>query len=57
MTNGSARPSLTPDSTLSRCRSRAGTLSLPTSAEANTGSVGARTAPISSDSAHASPTT
>ena len=56
-TNGNARPSLTPDSTFSSCRNRAGTLSLPTSAAANTGSVGARTAPISNDSIHGRPAT
>lgn len=50
MKNGSARPSLTPDPTLSSCRSRGGTFSLPTSAAAKTGAVGARIAPTSSAS-------
>ena len=39
-TTGSARPSLTPLSTFNRCRSRCGTSWRPTSAAANTGSVG-----------------
>jgi len=47
MTNGRARPSLRPDSTLSICRRRIGTRMFPTSAAANTGSVGARIAPRS----------
>nr|WP_246074937.1 hypothetical protein [Nonomuraea terrae] len=55
ITNGSAGPSLTPDSTFSSCRGRGGTFSLPTSAEANTGSVGAGIAPTSSDSTQPRP--
>ena len=39
-TNGNARPSLTPDSRFSSCLNRAGTVSLPTNAAANTGSGG-----------------
>jgi hypothetical protein len=56
-TNGRMSPSLTPDSTFSRWRSRGGTRSLPTRAAANTGSVGVRTAAISSDSIQSRPTT
>ena len=56
-TMGSARPSLTPDSTLSRCRSRGGTSSRPTMAAAKTGSVGESTAPSRSDSSQGSPAT
>lgn len=55
-TTGSASPSLRPDSTFSNCRSRAGTSLRPTIAEANTGSVGARTAPTNSDVVQFSPT-
>src|SRR6266542_744330 len=44
-TTGRARPSLSPDSTLSSRRSRAGTSLRPMIAAANTGSVGERMAP------------
>ncbi|CAL9350693.1 hypothetical protein SUDANB58_00458 [Streptomyces sp. enrichment culture] len=55
-TNGSASPSLTPLSTFSNCRSFEGTSLRPTMAEANTGSVGARTAPTRKDVVQSSPT-
>ena len=56
MTIGRASPSFSPLSTFSSCRSRAGTLSLPTIAAAKTGSVGLRTAPMRNASAQVSPT-
>ena len=56
-TTGRARPSLRPLSTFNKDRSRAGTSSRPTIAEANTGSVGASTAPMSIDSVQGSPAT
>jgi len=54
-TNGSARPSLRPDSTLSSRRNLMGTSVRPTMAEANTGSVGDRIAPIRNDVVQSSP--
>lgn len=56
-TIGSAIPSLSPRSTLSRCRSRCGTSSCPTSAAASTGSVALRAAPTSKAWSQGSPTT
>jgi len=56
-TTGRARPSLTPLSTFKRWRSLPGTYSLPTMAEANTGSVGLKTAPTRKEAAHGSPAT
>lgn len=55
-TMGSASPSLMPLSTLSSCRSRTGTSLRPTIAEANTGSVGASTAPTKNEVVQSNPT-
>ena len=55
-TTGRASPSLMPLSTFSNCRSLAGTSARPTIAEANTGSVGARTAPTRNDVVQSRPT-
>jgi hypothetical protein len=54
-TNGSASPSLSPDSTFSRRRNRSGTSARPTIAAANTGSVGDRIAPTRNAVGQSSP--
>lgn len=55
-TTGRASPSFTPLSTFSSWRSLAGTSLRPTIAEANTGSVGASTAPTRKDVVQSRPT-